>query len=59
MTDDPTQAQNIAYLIALARQEMARRDVDTVDTQAIEAILQEETASDDDKAAAIQELLTP
>lgn len=50
--DDPTQAQNVAYLIAVAR-----HDVEIVDTEAIEAILQHEDASDADKAAAVQELI--
>ena len=46
-----------AFLSARARWNMALRDVDAVDTEAIEAIIQEPTSNDTQKAAAIKQLL--
>lgn len=59
MTPPPTERQVTAYLVALARRNMASRDVETVDPEAIQAIMQETTSNEPQKAAAIQQLLNP
>lgn len=49
--------QITAYLVAVAYRNMASRGIETVDQDAITAILEDKSTNDSQKSAAIQQLL--
>ena len=52
-----SERQITAYLVAVAYRSMASRGVETVDQDAITAILEDRTTNEAQKSAAIQHLL--